>query len=115
MSNQQNRAVKQYDRNGRELDPQSFHNFNQMHGSVRFDPKARHEEIRSGRFPEQIRKDKDYARQIEEGQRREQAVMKQRQRDYEQTQQAGGSSSAGGKGKEVQKHYDPIRDEENRR
>ncbi|TGO24719.1 hypothetical protein BPAE_0096g00250 [Botrytis paeoniae] len=41
MSNQQ------YDRNGRALDPRDFHDFNKIDSSVHFDPKTRHDDIKS--------------------------------------------------------------------
>ncbi|KAM0171717.1 hypothetical protein ACHAPF_007964 [Botrytis cinerea] len=91
----------QYDRNGNAIDRQDYHKFEEMDKSVRFDPKTRHNDIRS---------DQERERQIQAQQEKS-----QREQDYARTHQAGGSSSADGKGKGVKRAYDPVRDAENRR
>ena len=105
----------QYDRNGNAIDRQDYHRFEEMDKSVRFDPKARHKDIRSGRFPDQINRDMTHADQERERQIQAQQERSQREQDYARTHQAGGSSSADGKGKGVKRAYDPVRDAENRR
>ncbi|TEY36666.1 hypothetical protein BOTCAL_0544g00100 [Botryotinia calthae] len=90
----------QYDRDRNAKDRQGYHKFDQINKDVRFDPQARHNDIASGKFPKQIDKDMTQARQEKH----------QQEQNRERTQQAGGSSSAGGKGKEVRRPYDPVRD-----
>ncbi|KAF7943918.1 uncharacterized protein EAE97_005988 [Botrytis byssoidea] len=74
----------QYDSNGNPMDPRD--DFSQIDSDVRFVPQTRYNDIFDGKFPAQIAKDKDNARRGH----------------------AGGSSSAGGKGKKVTKPYDPV-------
>ncbi|KAF5872113.1 uncharacterized protein Bfra_009142 [Botrytis fragariae] len=39
---------QQYDENGKALDPEGHHDFTKIESSVHFDPKTRHDDIKSG-------------------------------------------------------------------
>ncbi|KAF7958316.1 hypothetical protein EAE96_001867 [Botrytis aclada] len=120
MSNQQNQTVKQYDKNGREIGREEFHDFKAINPANRFNPQQRYDEIFTGNSAARIEKEMHSAGQVKESLARDSAAIYQYQPNeqasgsgiyqYQPNQQASGSSSGAGNGKEVQKPYDPVKD-----